>query len=113
MTEHVTRHPPEQDAAAPDTWWSRYGQSLEASSISATSRHVIEADCRYVATNGVLDVGEPGAERWPAGRVRRGVVMGAVQSGKTASMLGVTALALDAGVDMVVILAGTRVALWR
>ncbi|WP_421118602.1 Z1 domain-containing protein [Aquihabitans daechungensis] len=39
--------------------------------------------------------------------------MGAVQSGKTASMLGVAALSLDAGIDMVVILAGTRTSLWR
>ena len=39
--------------------------------------------------------------------------MGAVQSGKTASMLGITAMALDAKVDIVILLAGTRVALWR
>ena len=39
--------------------------------------------------------------------------MGAVQSGKTASMLGVAALSIDAGIDMVVILAGTRITLWR
>lgn len=38
--------------------------------------------------------------------------MGAVQSGKTASMLAVTAKALDRGVDAVVLLAGTRTALW-
>ena len=39
--------------------------------------------------------------------------MGAVQSGKTASMLAVIAKALDAGVDAVVVLAGTRTALWQ
>jgi hypothetical protein len=39
--------------------------------------------------------------------------MGAVQSGKTASMLGVTAMAIDARVDIIVLLTGTRVALWR
>ena len=39
--------------------------------------------------------------------------MGSVQSGKTASMFGVTALSLDQGVDIVVILAGTRLSLWR
>jgi hypothetical protein len=38
--------------------------------------------------------------------------MGAVQSGKTASMLAVTAMALDEGVDAVIILAGTRTSLW-
>ncbi len=38
--------------------------------------------------------------------------MGAVQSGKTASMMAVTAKALDRGINAVVILAGTRTALW-
>ncbi|WP_238348548.1 Z1 domain-containing protein [Ornithinimicrobium pratense] len=39
--------------------------------------------------------------------------MGSVQSGKTASMLGVSALALDHEVDILVVLAGTRISLWR
>ncbi len=39
--------------------------------------------------------------------------MGSIQSGKTASMLGVTALAVDSGVDLVVILCGTKLSLWR
>lgn len=39
--------------------------------------------------------------------------MGSVQSGKTASMFGVSAMAIDQGVDIVVILAGTRLSLWR
>ena len=54
----------------------------------------------------------PGDARWPASRERRGVVMGAVQSGKTASMMAVIAKGLDAGVDGVIVLAGTRTALW-
>ncbi len=39
--------------------------------------------------------------------------MGSVQSGKTASMLGVSALAIDNGLDILVVLAGTRLSLWR
>ncbi|WP_207918352.1 Z1 domain-containing protein [Luteimonas terricola] len=39
--------------------------------------------------------------------------MGSVQSGKTASMLGVSALAIDSGLDIIVVLAGTRISLWR
>ncbi len=39
--------------------------------------------------------------------------MGSVQSGKTASMLGVSALAIDNGIDIIVVLAGTRLSLWR
>ncbi len=38
--------------------------------------------------------------------------MGSVQSGKTASMLGVAAKSLDHGIDILVILAGTRLSLW-
>lgn len=111
MAEHVTRHPPEADRIErPTSWWARYAASLAASSISSASQEVIEVDSRYIAESAVL---EAGGEGWPDGRVRRGIVMGAVQSGKTASMLGVAALSLDAGVDMVIVLAGTRVSLWR
>ena len=61
----------------------------------------------------MLGAGPPDAATWPESRTRTGLVMGSVQSGKTASMFGVTALALDQGVDIVVILAGTRLSLWR
>lgn len=111
MTEHVTREPPERPLAY--TWWGRYSEKLQAASISPTSHCVIEADSRYITDKGVFGAGAAGDQRWPESRVRRGIVMGAVQSGKTASMLGVAALSLDAGVDMIVVLAGTRIALWQ
>ena len=113
-TEHVTRQRPADDeVAAPASWWGRYAESLVASGIRATSRQVIEVDSRYIVERGVLGAGDPGDRRWHEGRVRRGIVMGSVQSGKTASMLGVAAMCLDARVDMVIILGGTRVSLWR
>lgn len=37
-----------------------------------------------------------------------GLVLGAVQSGKTASMLSVSALAIDRGFNVIVIVSGTR-----
>lgn len=55
----------------------------------------------------------PGEEGWPATRARTGIVVGAVQSGKTASMLAVSARLLDRGLDILIVLAGTRIALWR
>src|SRR5262245_37140592 len=100
MSEHVTRDPPGPDDSPLDgSWWGRYFSSLSTASLCATSREVIEADSRYITEKGVMGAGDAGAEDWPDGRVRRGIVMGAVQSGKTASMLGVAALSLDAGVN--------------
>lgn len=112
MAEHITTLPPAHSGpTAPGTWWARYETNLGA--LSRTAVEVIEADSRYIVDRCVLGCGEAGSDAWPSGRVRKGLVMGAVQSGKTASMLGTTALALDAGVDMVVVLGGTRVSLWQ
>jgi len=94
-----------------DSWWSRY--EAELTGLTTTARTALEADCRYILSRGVLGSGAPDHQSWPASRVRTGLVMGSVQSGKTASMLGVSALAIDQGVDIVVVLAGTRLSLWR
>jgi hypothetical protein len=99
-------------AESPSTWWSAYETRLAASGIGVTSREVIAADARYIVDHGIFGAGEPGGPAWPLTRERRGLVMGAVQSGKTASMMAVAAMALDRGVDALVILAGTRTALW-
>ncbi|WP_062463903.1 Z1 domain-containing protein [Demequina soli] len=96
----------------PHTWWSAYADVLASSGIGPTSRSVIEADARYIVEKGIFGAGEPGSAAWGECRQRSGVVMGAVQSGKTASMMAVAALALDSGVDGIVVLAGTRRSLW-
>jgi hypothetical protein len=111
--EHLKRFAPSDSADVDETWWTRYDASLTASALTPTARQVIEDDARYILEAGIFGDGEPEFGAWPATRQRTGLVMGAVQSGKTASMLGVTALALDAGVKIVVVLAGTRVTLWR
>jgi len=93
-------------------WWTRYRDAV-SERLAQTALTVLEADSRYIAgkalpqSDGELDV-----DAWPESRVRTGMVVGSVQSGKTASMLAVAAMALDAGVDMLVLLAGTRVSLW-
>jgi hypothetical protein len=117
MTDHDTTiervylYPPPSPSDMNCSWWDRYAAELMG--LTVTSREALEADCKYIVNRGVFGIGEPNPATWPANRVRTGLVMGSVQSGKTASMLGVTALALDYGVDIVVILAGTRLALWR
>lgn len=109
-TETVYAHP--GIASAPDdSWWGRYGATLH--DFTESSRAVLEADCSYIVDRGIFGAGEPVAGGWSDGRVRRGLVMGSVQSGKTASMLGAIALSLDRGVDIVVVLAGTRLSLWQ
>ncbi|MFT6943441.1 MAG: hypothetical protein ACJAUW_000010 [Yoonia sp.] len=94
------------------TWWSRYRLAL-SKRLSAPAIEVLEADAQYIVDRAVPPA-ESGFDfgAWPETNVRTGMVVGSVQSGKTASMLGVAAMALDRGVDLIVLLAGTRVGLW-
>lgn len=95
---------------SPNSVWSSYERSVSGE-LSITSRRVLGEDCEFIVERGIFGAG-PGFASWSS-RVRKGLVMGAVQSGKTASMLGVMAKAFDSGVDCAVLLSGTRVALWR
>lgn len=110
MPERVFFDPPARPSPT-ESWWGRYSSAL--SNLTSTSRTAVEVDSRYIVERGIVGNGVPGTDEGPANRVRTGLVMGSVQSGKTASMLGVTAKALDRGVDIVVVLAGTRLSLWR
>lgn len=106
--------PTPQDPTTQDdgTWWGRYAKSLAR--LPEDTRAVVADDARYIA-DAAVPAGGDGIADWSAygdDRVRTGIVVGSVQSGKTASMLAVAALLLDRGVDLVVVLAGTRVALW-
>ncbi|MBG6056578.1 hypothetical protein IWX81_003018 [Salinibacterium sp. CAN_S4] len=94
-----------------DQWWDRY--LAQMTRMTSTARFALATDSTYILDRGIFGAGDPTATTWPAGRVRTGLVMGSVQSGKTASMFGVTAMALDRGVNVVIILAGTRTSLWR
>lgn len=109
LTERVYFHPPEPDSGA--TWWSRYVAQLGG--LTPTAKACVEADSRYILEHGILGDGAPNEGNWPPNRSRTGLVMGSVQSGKTASMLGVSALAMDRGVDLVVVLGGTSLSLWK
>ncbi|MBU2075911.1 MAG: Z1 domain-containing protein [Actinobacteria bacterium] len=73
---------------------------------------MIGADAEFIVQRCILAEPDESDEEGAASRERRGAVMGAVQSGKTASMLAVIAKSLDAGVDAVVVLGGTQTALW-
>ena len=105
--------PDQSNLRSTNEWWDRYIHGL--SDISPTARAVLNADADYIVKNGVFGAGGSDGDfsKWPSTRLRKGLVMGAVQSGKTASLLAVVAKALDAKVDMVVVLGGTRIALWK
>lgn len=109
LVEHVYFHPPVPQEA--DSWWTRYKAQLTG--LTETARASVEADSRYILQRGILSADTAKPEEWSSRRSRTGLVMGSVQSGKTASMLGVSALAIDNGIDIIVVLAGTRLSLWR
>jgi len=100
-------------AEATEDWWAGYQAALHEGGLTSTARQVVELDAEFITKAGVLGAGVPGQGGWPKNRVRKGLVVGSVQSGKTASMLAVVAKSLDRGVDAVILLTGTRVALWR
>lgn len=110
-SETLFAHPPASQPSGKISWWNDYASQITG--LSETAKTVLEADCKYIVDKGVLGAGRPEMGHWPENQVRRGLVMGSVQSGKTASMFGVTALVLDDQIDLVVILAGTRLSLWR
>lgn len=109
LVEHVYFNPPASQEA--DSWWARYKAQLAG--LTDTARASVEADSRYILQRGILAADTAKLEEWSSRRSRTGLVMGSVQSGKTASMLGVSALAIDNGLDIIVVLAGTRLSLWR
>jgi len=105
--------PQQHEEASHLSWWSRYSSSL-TEHLSSVAIEVLEADANHIIDRAIpLREGRLSVDEWPANsRVRSGMVVGSVQSGKTASMLGVAALALDRGIDLIILLAGTRVSLW-
>ncbi len=105
---------PSPEVPSPDdgTWWGRYKRALAR--LPEDTRAVIADDARYIA-NAAVPTDSNDEIDWSAYgkvRIRTGIVVGSVQSGKTASMLAVAAMLLDRKVDLVIVLAGTRVALW-
>lgn len=92
-------------------WWEIYQKSL--AKLPLQTQQVVQEDARYIADRvmPMIDLALD-QDAYGEARVRTGVVVGSVQSGKTASMLAVGALILDRQVDILIFLAGTRVPLW-
>lgn len=82
-----------------DDWWRQYSSQLGVgqaaiSELSSKSREIVSL--------------MPDPANWVGPRPFRGLVVGAVQSGKTSSMIGVSAVALDQGYRLIVVLAGGK-----
>jgi hypothetical protein len=110
LTELASDQLPTSQPSDIASWWQRYA-ACGLRSLSETARSVLEDDARTIVSNCIPS--PTSTALWPETRVRTGVVVGAVQSGKTGAMLAMAALLLDHSVDVLVILAGTRVALWK
>ncbi len=81
-------------------WWKQYSEA-----ISVTP----EGRAELFRTSSLIASLLPDPMHWnEASRPSRGLVVGAVQSGKTSSMLGVSAIAFDQGYRIVVILSGSK-----
>ena len=102
---------PETTSPPTEESWAERFRRLGLRGLSTTAKSVVEADSSFIVEKCIVS---PQAENaWGDSRVRSGIVVGAVQSGKTASMLAVAARLLDRGTDLVVVLAGTRISLWQ
>lgn len=103
----------DQDLDDVTSFWRRYITRVSQSNqFTDTALKVLVEDARLVHKLSMPQVFEVSSHD-STNTHKSGLVMGSVQSGKTASMLGVSALSLDKGLDVLVILAGTRISLWK
>lgn len=89
--------------------WFRYQKSLNKNGWSDTDIHSVQESSTDIM-DAILEAEERKWDHGPGNPVK-GLVLGYVQSGKTASMAGVMALAADRGYDMVIVLSGIHNAL--
>lgn len=100
--------PPDPDAFIPRSgeWWSQLFRSLQptiaAGELSSAAIEELTLTSRRIV--GLM----PDPAAWVKPTPWKGIAVGSVQSGKTLSMMGVTAVALDAGYRLVVVLAGLK-----
>ncbi len=87
-------------AIGPHKWWNEYSRRL-AQKIGLEALDRVKSDCLDIV-NGALEAPTEGT------LLKKSLVVGKVQSGKTASMAGVIAMAADAGYNLFLILSGTK-----
>ena len=91
---------PDQFYPRSNRWWQQYAQDLSLS--AGGIAEIYRSSCQIASLL-------PDPSNWGlAPRPLRGLVVGAVQSGKTSSMIGVSSIALDQGFRIIVVLAGGK-----
>lgn len=82
------------------SWWEQYAATLKMGTGAITELQRTSRDIVSLL---------PDPQQWnDAPRPFRGLAVGAVQSGKTSSMAGVTSVAFDQGFKIAIVLAGTK-----
>ncbi|MFC9670213.1 MULTISPECIES: Z1 domain-containing protein [unclassified Streptomyces] len=100
ITKEFTPWYTPERAAARSFYWRAYEEKLRAKGWSAEAIASLDEASRAV----VERLSDP---EQSAARQAKGLVVGYVQSGKTANFTGVTAKAIDAGYRLVIVLGGT------
>ncbi|WP_186236142.1 Z1 domain-containing protein [Burkholderia gladioli] len=95
----AARPTPESFQPKSTRWWRQYSGALSGSDESLAELY--QSSCDIVSL-----LPDPAGSAGTA--AFRGLVVGAVQSGKTRSMIGVSAVALDQGFRIIVVLAGGK-----
>ena len=94
------RPDPGRFAPRSSRWWQQYSQQLRVS--PQALGELYRTSCEVISLL-------PNPASWNStAKPFRGLVVGAVQSGKTSSMIGVSAVALDQGYKVIVVLAGGK-----
>lgn len=94
-----------------DKWFSKYIDKLPFSEFSKAEVKYKSEQISKLINESVENLDDK--EIWGEGRLRKGMVIGSVQSGKTASMMGIIAKTIDESTKIVVLLSGTKVSLWH
>lgn len=92
-------------------WFEEYLKKLSYSETSVNEVREKSIEISGIINDSTNEFYNPTV--WKGGRLRKGMVVGSVQSGKTASMMGVSGSILNHKTRLVVLLSGTKTALWH
>jgi len=92
-------------------WFEEYLKKLSYSETSIKEVRNKSVEISEIINDSTNEFYNPAV--WKDGRLRKGMVVGSVQSGKTASMMGVSGSILDHKTRIIVLLSGTKTALWH